>query len=304
MKLRWVADAPPWAARAEAVIARHMGFFRDAGIHDADVSAVSGETKALDMLLEGRADVVSGLARKAFIAHAHGAPVRILGVSKNRLRAGLAVDPKIGDPRNLRGKTVAVGIFGAVVERLSRLSLETLGVDPNEVKYVEVGTGSLRIEAVRRGEIQAAIMMNSHLEAARLAGLDVYETLSNRYPKYAFHTLCTTRDVLERQPQLIVGMLQACLRGHRLLRDDSRINEVAPLFVAQVPGGGRTEWEAERADVLLSCTEDLAIEDEAMTNAVRFEQEFGLLPEEYDWRPSVDPRPLAEALRHLDQVAH
>jgi hypothetical protein len=51
--------------------------------------------------------------------------------------------------------------------------------------------------------------------------------------------------------------------------------------------------------VLTSCTEDLAIEDTALDNAVRFEQEFGLLPAAYDWRPAVDRRPLAEALRRL-----
>lgn len=303
MKLRWMADAPPWAARSEAVIARDLGFFREAGIEEAEVSAMSGETKALKALLDGQVDVVSGLARKVFIAHANGAPLRIIGVSKNRLRAGLAVDPAVGDPKNLTGKTVAVGIFGAVVERLSRLSVEMLGADQNDVQYVEVGTGSLRIQAIQRGEIQAAILMNSHLEAARLAGLDVYETMSSRYPTYAFHVMCTTQQILDEQPELIVGMLEGCLRGHRLFRDDTKIDLVAPLFAAQMPGGGRTEWEAERTDVLRSCTEDFIIEDEALENAVRFEQEFGLLPSDYDWHPAVDRRPLDEALRRLDRVA-
>jgi ABC-type nitrate/sulfonate/bicarbonate transport system substrate-binding protein len=300
VRLRWVADAPPWAARAEAVIARDKGFFQAAGIDEVEVSAMPGESTALAALLAGQVEVVSGLARKVLIQHAAGAPLRIVGVSKNRLRAGLAVDPAIGDPRNLRGKTVAVGIFGAVVERLSHLSVRALGVEPDAVTYVEVGTGSQRIAAIQRGEIQAAIMMNSHLEAARLAGLDVYETMSDRYPSYAFHVLSTTQAILDERPQLIVAMLQGCLRGHRLLCDDSMIDEVAPLFAAQVPGGGRAEWERERADVLTSCCEDLNIEDAALDNAVRFEQEFGLLPADYDWRPAVDRRPLAEALLRLD----
>jgi ABC-type nitrate/sulfonate/bicarbonate transport system substrate-binding protein len=298
--MRWAADAPPWAARAEAVIAQEKGFFRDAGIETAEIEVIAGERKGIEALLNGKIDFLSGLSRKALIAHSHGAPIRIIGISKNKIRAGLAVDPKLGDPKNLTGKTVAVGIFGAVVERLSKMSVKLLGVDPDQVNYVEVGTGSKRIAAVLKGEIQAAIMMNSHVEAARLAGLRVYETISGLYPKYAFHVLSTTCETLEKRPVLVTAMLEGCVRGHRLLWDDASIEEVAPLFSAQVPGGSREEWEAERKDVLLSCTHDLEIEDDALGYAVKFEQEWGLLPPAYDYRPIVERRPLAEALRRID----
>ncbi len=299
--MRWAADAPPWGARAEAVVALGQGFFREAGIDQAEVLAIPGEHAALDALLSGEVDFVSGLSRKVFIAQAQGAPLRIVGMSKNRLRAGLALDPGLGgDALKLKGKTVAVGIFGAVVERLSRMSVEILGLRQEDVSYVEVGTGSKRIQAVLDGQVQAAIMMNSHVEAARLAGLDMRETISDLYPRYAFHVISATAETLERRPELVAAMLEGCLRGHRLLLDESRVDEVAQHFAAQMPGGGRHEWELERQDLIKSCTHDLELDDQAFESAVDFEQQWGLLPPDYDYRPAIAPQPLAEARARID----
>jgi len=145
MKLRWVSDAPPWSGRAEAVVAKELGFFSEAGIAETDIRIIPGERNAMETLLAGEVDMLSGMARKAMIAHSQGAPIRIIALPIRKLRAGLVVDPAIGDPKNLKGKTVAVGIFGAMVERLARMSLQILGVNPDEVNYIDGGTGTLRI---------------------------------------------------------------------------------------------------------------------------------------------------------------
>src|SRR4051812_48028945 len=75
MKLRWVSDAPPWTSRAEAIVAHELGFFREAGIDEADIRVIPGERNAVEALLAGEVDVISGMARKAMIAHAQGHPV-------------------------------------------------------------------------------------------------------------------------------------------------------------------------------------------------------------------------------------
>ncbi len=295
MKLRWVSDAPPWSGRAEAVVAKELGFFSEAGIAETDIRIIPGERNAMEALLAGEVDILSGMARKAMIAHSQGSPIRIIALPIRKLRAGLAVDPAIGDPKNLKGKTVAVGIFGAMVERLARMSLQILGVNPDEVNYIDGGTGTLRMGLIRKGECQAAVMMNINLVAAKAAGFDVYDTLSQRYPTYAFHSLSTTQNILKEQPGLIVAALEGCLRGHEVLMDISRVDEIAPFFTSQIPGGSREDWINELKEDVQTFNPTHEFEEEAFANAVHFEQEFGLLPQDYDFHTSLVGWPLEQA---------
>ncbi len=295
MKLRWVSDAPPWSGRAEAVVAKELGFFSDAGITETDIRIIPGERNATEALLAGEVDILSGMARKAMIAHSQGSPIRIIALPIRKLRAGLAVDPAIGDPKNLKGKTVAVGIFGAMVERLARMSLQILGVNPDEVNYIDGGTGTIRMGLIRKGECQAAIMMNINLVAAKAAGFDVYDTLSQRYPTYAFHSLSTTQKILKEQPELIVAALEGCLRGHEVLMDLSRVDEIAPFFTSQVPGGNREDWINELKEDIQTFNPSHEFEEKAFANAVHFEQEFGLLPPDYEFHTALEGWPLEQA---------
>ncbi len=295
MKLRWVSDAPPWSGRAEAIVAKKLEFFSEAGIEEADIRIIPGERNAMEALLAGEVDLLSGMARKAMIAHSQGSPVRIVALPIRKLKAGLAVDPAIGDPKNLKGKTVSVGIFGAMVERLARMSLQMLGVNPDEVNYIDGGTGTLRMGLIRKGECQAAVMMNINLVAAKAAGFDVYETLSERYSTYAFHSLSTTRKVLEEQPELIIGALEGCLKGHEVLMDPSRAEEIAPYFTSQIPGGSREDWINELKEDIQTFNPSHELEEEAFANAVHFEQEFGLLPPDYDFHTALEAWPLERA---------
>ena len=64
MRPREAADAPPWTSRAGAIAAREPGFFRDAGIDEADIRVIPGERNAVEALLAAEVRVISGMARK------------------------------------------------------------------------------------------------------------------------------------------------------------------------------------------------------------------------------------------------
>lgn len=301
MKLRWASDAPTWPGKAEIAIAQARGYLAEAGIEEADIRAIPGEETAVRALVAGDVDIISGMARKALIGHARGQPVVVVAMPNNRLTAGLAVHPELGDPRNLRGKKVAVGVFGALVDRMARLSIEKLGLKASDVEFIEGGTGSLRIEMVQRGEIGAAILMHSNLLAARKAGLTTHDFFSERFSTYAYHTLAVRRDTLEQRRELVVKTLTAYIRGRRLLENRDHASDVGRLFTPQRPGGGLDDWLEERADAVHSFTPDLRCEESALVNAVRWEQDAGLLPTPYDFHAAVDESALLEALRGVEK---
>jgi ABC-type nitrate/sulfonate/bicarbonate transport system substrate-binding protein len=301
MKLCWASDAPTWPGKAEVTIARAKGYLAEAGIAEAEIRAIPGEETAVRALAAGDVDIISGMARKALIGHSRGLPVVVVAMPNNRLTAGLAVHPDLGEPGNLRGKKVAVGVFGALVERMARMSIEKLGLQASDVEFIEGGTGSLRIEMVQRGEIGAAILMHSNLLAARKAQLKVYDFFSQRFSTYAYHTLTVRRDTLERRRELIVRTLTAYIRGRRLLENRDLAMKLGHLFTPQLPGGGFDDWLEERDDAVHSFTPDLRCEENAMTNAVRWEQDAGLLPASYDFHAAVDESALTEALRAVEK---
>jgi ABC-type nitrate/sulfonate/bicarbonate transport system substrate-binding protein len=303
MKLRWASDAPTWPGKAEITIAQAKGYLAEAGIEKADIRAIPGEETAVRALVGGEVDIISGMARKALIADSRGEPVVLVAMPNNRLTAGLAVRADLGDPVNLCGKKVAVGVFGALVDRMARMSIEMLGLKTSDVEFVEGGTGSLRIAMVESGEIGAAILMHSNLLAARKAGLKTYDFFSERFSTYAYHALTVRRDTLEQRRDLVVKTLTAYLRGRRLLEDRSRAMEVAGLFTPQRPGGGFDDWLEERDDAVHSFTPDLRCEENALANAVQWEQDAGLLPTPYDFHAAMDESALLEALRAAEEVA-
>ena len=100
--------------------------------------------------------------------------------------------------------------------------------------------------------------------------------------------MSTTRKVLEEQPELIIAALEGCLRGHEVLMDPSRIDEIAPYFASQIPGGSREDWINELKEDIRTFNPSHELEEEAFANAVHFEQEFGLLPPEYDFHAALE----------------
>ncbi len=94
---------------------------------------------------------------------------------------------------------------------------------------------------------------------------------------------------------MIVAALEGCLRGHEALMDLSRVDEIASFFTSQIPGGSREDWINELKEDIPTFNPSHEFEEEAFANAVQFEQEFGLLPPDYDFHAALEAWPLEQA---------
>ena len=139
-------------------IAEQLGFFHAEGL-DVVITDFAGGAQALQSVLEGGADVVSGAfehtialqAKKqffqAFVLQGR-APQIALGVSRKTLPAyrGLA---------DLRGKKIGVSAPGSSTNMVASLVLSRGGIKPGEVTFVGVGTGVGALTAIRSGQVDA-----------------------------------------------------------------------------------------------------------------------------------------------------
>jgi NitT/TauT family transport system substrate-binding protein len=137
-------------------IAEQLGFFRAEGL-DVTITDFPGGAQALQSVLEGGGDVVSGAFEHTIALQARSqffqafvlqgrAPQIALGVSRKTL-------PAYRGPADLRGKKIGVSAPGSSTNMVASLMLSRYGIKPGEVTFVGVGTGASALAAIRSGQI-------------------------------------------------------------------------------------------------------------------------------------------------------
>ena len=139
-------------------IAEQLGYFKAEGL-DVEISDFSGGARALQAVVGGSADVVSGAYEhtinlqsknqffQAFVLQGR-APAIAIGVSTKTLAGYKTV-------ADLRGKKIGVTAPGSSTNMVSNLVLSRFGLKADEVSYIGVGTSAGALLAVRSGQIDA-----------------------------------------------------------------------------------------------------------------------------------------------------
>src|SRR3546814_11151120 len=133
-------------------MARMNAYFKDEGL-DAKVVDFAGGSKALQAVVGGSADVVSGAFEHTIFLQAKGqmyrtfaqqgrAPMIVLGVSTKTM-AGYKT------PADLKGKKIGVTEPGSSTNRMPRFFLSKHGLKPNDVAYLSVGSCNGALPASR-----------------------------------------------------------------------------------------------------------------------------------------------------------
>jgi NitT/TauT family transport system substrate-binding protein len=165
-----LTTAPPAAAETKlkmlytavtgftsAYLAQEAGFFKKRGI-DVEFVLTSSSGNNPPALVSGSVQIAGPTMPTVIEAANAGLDIVVF--------AGGAVYPLVGDvlvarqgsgiekPADLKGKTVGVPGLGALLHFMLRRSLKANGVDPNSVKYVELGFPQAA-DALRSGQIDA-----------------------------------------------------------------------------------------------------------------------------------------------------
>jgi NitT/TauT family transport system substrate-binding protein len=139
-------------------ISEQLGYFKAEGL-DVEISDFAGGAKALQALVGGSADIVSGAyehtinmqSKNQFIESIvlmGRAPQIAVGVSTKAL-------PKYKQLSDLRGKKIGVSAPGSSTNMVANLVLSRAGIKASEVSYVGVGTAAGALAALRSGQIDA-----------------------------------------------------------------------------------------------------------------------------------------------------
>ena len=139
-------------------IAEQLGYFKDEGLQ-VEISDFAGGAKALQALVGGSADVVSGAYEHTINMQSKGqvitafvlqgrAPQIVFGVSNKTM-------PNYKSIADLKGKKVGVTAPGSSTNIVANFVLAKGGLKPTDVSFIGVGTAAGALSAMRSGQIDA-----------------------------------------------------------------------------------------------------------------------------------------------------
>ncbi len=139
-------------------IAERRGYFKDEGL-DPEISDFAGGSKALQAVVGGSADVVSGAWENTIDQQPKG--LNLQGFVKMGQYPAITVGivkakaARYKSPKDLKGMKIGVTAPGSSTNRVVQRLMVEGGLKPDDASFIGVGTSSGVIAAVKSGEIDA-----------------------------------------------------------------------------------------------------------------------------------------------------
>src|SRR3989475_5254693 len=139
-------------------IAEQLGYFKDEGL-DVEISDFEGGSKALQAVVGGSADVVSGAWENTIDQQPKGLQMQgfVLQGRYPAISVGLAKANAANykSPKDLKGMKIGVSAPGSSTNRMVLHLLAKDGLKGDDVSIIGVGTSSGAIAAIKSGQIDA-----------------------------------------------------------------------------------------------------------------------------------------------------
>ena len=140
-----------------------LGYFKDEGL-DVEISDLSGGARALQALMGGSADVVTGSFDHTIQMQAKGQPI-IAVVQLGRFPGFVLA--KVGPsaawfkgPADLKGMKIGVTAPGSSTHFMVLHMMAQAGLKPGDASFVGVGAGPTAVAAAKRGELDALVSVD------------------------------------------------------------------------------------------------------------------------------------------------
>ncbi len=210
-------------------IADQLGYFRDEGLQ-VDIVDFAGGAKALQAMMGGSADVVSGGFDHVMVMRARGQSLRAfvlqcatpaisLGVSKERAA-------QYKSPKDLAGMKIGVSAPGSSTHAFVNHLLASAGLPPDSVAIVGVGTGPTAVAAMQAGQIDAIANIEPAMTMLEKSGAIkvVVETVSVRGAQAIYGSplpsgsLYTREEFIKANPNTVQALTNAMVRSLKWLK--------------------------------------------------------------------------------------
>ena len=190
--------------------ARRKGFLRDEGLN---VVMIVMRTNVIMNALLTRGIDYGTPATSVIRAAANDLPVKAVAVLTGRPDYFLAAKKEFKSLKDLKGKRIAIGTFGAAADIALRVVLRQEGLDPErDVIRLQMGGGDSRFAALVGGTVDATVLnFPFNLQAEKL-GFNVLLWLGERL-EMPLSGVGVRDETIQKNPGQVFGLLRAIHRA-------------------------------------------------------------------------------------------
>ena len=210
-------------------IAESLGYFKDEGL-DFTIVDFAGGSRALQAVIGGSADVVSGAYEHTINMQAKGQFLREFALQGRVPQIVLGVNPKtmpnyktIAD---LKGKKVGVTAPGSSTNVMLNFVLARAGLKPTDVSVIGVGAGNGAVAAMRAGQIDAISNLDPVITLLKRSGdLEIVSDTRNVAESDKVFggpmpagCMYAPQAYIDKHPQTIQAIANAIVRANRWIQ--------------------------------------------------------------------------------------
>jgi NitT/TauT family transport system substrate-binding protein len=226
-------------------LADRLGYFTDEGL-DVEINDFPGGSRALQALIGHSADVVSGAYEHTIVMQTLAQKVQafVLQGMNPGLELGIRKDraAEYSWAKDLKGMKIGVSAPGSSTHMLVNHLLASVGLTPDDVSVIGVGTGPSAVAAMRSGQIDALSGAEPVMTLLERSGdmKIVVETITDKGVRDVFGgsmpaaTLYARLDFIEQNPKTVQALTNAIVRALLWLQHHSTedvLNVVPPEYL-------------------------------------------------------------------------
>jgi NitT/TauT family transport system substrate-binding protein len=221
-------------------IAEQKGYFKDEGL-DVEIPDFAGGAKALQAMIGGSADLVSGAYEHTITQQAKGQNIEALVLQGKNAGIVLAM-PKAKaaaykSPADLKGMKIGVTAPGSSTNMFVNILLAKAKLKPDDVAIVGVGSGAGAVAIMKRGEIDALSNLDPVIAQLESDGT-VVPVIDTRTAKgmqevyggaYAAGCVYAPVDFVKKNPRTAQAVVNAIVRALRFIQHSTPEQIVAAV---------------------------------------------------------------------------
>ena len=228
-------------------IAEQKGYFKDEGL-EVEIPDFAGGAKALQAMIGGSADLVSGAYEHTITQQAKGQNIEAVVLQGKNAGIVLAMPKaKAGaykSPADLKGMKIGVTAPGSSTNMFVNILLAKSGLKPDDVAIVGVGTGAGAVAIMKRGEIDAMSNLDPVIAQLESDGTAV-AVIDTRTEKgmqqvyggaYAAGCVYAPVEFVQKNPRTVQAVVNAMVRALRFIQ-----HSTPEQIVAAVPASYYTD---------------------------------------------------------------
>lgn len=234
-------------------LADRLGYFRDEGL-EVEILDFPGGAKALQALIGGSADIVSGGFEHTLQMQAKGQKIQAFVLEGNAALALGLVKGKFATyagPQDLKGRKIGVTAPGSSTHTFLNQLLASAKLRPEDVSVVGVGTGATAVAAGRSGQLDAMANVEPSIVMLEKSGdlKVVHETFSEAGSRAVYGgpvpsaCLYAKQSFIQAHPQTVQALTNAMVRALRWLRKAS-VDDVLKAIPPEYALGDRAVYGA------------------------------------------------------------